>query len=76
MALLPSSKVVEKLLHERVYSYLEHHKLLIPDNSDFRKRHSTLTSLLGTCHSLYQAYDSNLSSVFLDMSKAYVCVDQ
>jgi len=69
--------VFEKLLHKHVYSYLEYHKLLIPDNSGFRKKHSTLTSLLGTCHSLYQAYDSNLSSriVFLDISKAFDRVD-
>jgi len=33
--------------------------------------------LLGTCHSFYQAYDSNLSSriVFLDISKAFDRVD-
>jgi len=33
--------------------------------------------LLGTCHSLYQAYDSNLSSriIFLDISKAFERVD-
>jgi len=74
IALLPSlSKVFEKLLHKHVYGYLEYHKLLIPNNSGFRKTHSTLTALLGTCHSLYQAYDSNLSSriVFLDISKAF-----
>ena len=67
----------EKLLHKHVYSYLEHHKLLIPNNSGFWKKHSTLTSLLSTCHSLYQAYDSNLSSriVFLDKSKAFDRVD-
>ena len=61
ITLLPSlSKVFENFLHKHVYSYLEYHKLLIPNNSGFRKKHSTLTSLLGTCHSLYQAYDSNL----------------
>jgi len=54
IALLPSlSKVFEKLLHKHVYSYLEYHKLLMPNNSGFRKKNSTLASLLGTCHSLY-----------------------
>ena len=74
IALLPSlSKVFEKLLHKHIYSYLEHHKLLIPNNSGFRKKHSTLNSLLSNCNNLYQAYDSNLSSgmVFLDISKAF-----
>ena len=67
----------EKIFHKHVYSYLEYYKLLIPNNSSFRKIHSTLTSLLGTCDSLYQAYDSNLSSriVFLDISKAFARVD-
>ena len=70
-------KCSQKFLHNHVYSYLEYHKLLIPNNSGFRKKHSTLTSLLGTCHSLYQAYDSNLFSriVFLDISKAFDSVD-
>jgi len=47
IALLPSlSKVFEKLLHKHIYNYLEHHKSLIPNNSGFRKKHSTLNSLL------------------------------
>jgi len=77
IALLSFSKVFEKLLHKHVYSYLEYHTLLIPNNSGFRKQHSTLTSLLGTYHSLYQAYDSNLSSriVSLGISKAFDRVD-
>ena len=55
IALLPSlSKVFEQLLHKHIYNYLEHHKLLIPNNSGFRKKHSTLNSLLSTCNSLYQ----------------------
>ena len=74
IVLLPSlSKVFAELLHKYIYYYLEHHKLLIPNNSRFRKKHSTLNSLLSTCNILYQAYDSNLSSriVFLDISKAF-----
>jgi len=40
IALLPSlSKVFEKLLHKYIYSYVEYHKLLIPNNSGFRKKH-------------------------------------
>jgi len=78
IALLPSlSNVFEKLLHKRIYNYLEHHNVLIPNNSGFRKKQSTLNSLLSTCNNLYQAYDSNLSSriVFLDISKAFDRVD-
>jgi len=74
IALLSSlSKVFEKLLHKHVYIYLEYHKLLIPNNSDFREKNSTLISLLDACHCLHQAYDSNLSSriVFRDISKAF-----
>ena len=42
IALLPSlSKVFKKLLHKHAYRYLEYHKLLIPNNSGFRKKHST-----------------------------------
>jgi len=77
-ALLPSlSKGFEKRLHKHIYKYLEHHKLLIPNNSGFRKKHSTLNSLLSTCSNLYQAYHSNLSSkiLFLDISKAFDRVD-
>ena len=77
IALLPSLKVFEKLLQKHIYNHLEHHKLLIPNNSGFRKKHSTLNSLLSTCNNSYQAYDSNLSSriVVLDISKAFDRVD-
>ena len=77
IALLPSlSKVFEKLVHKYICNYLEHHKLLIPNNFGFRKKLSTLNSFVSTCHILYQAYDSNLSRiVFLDMSNAFDRVD-
>jgi len=42
-------------------------------NSGFRKKHSTVTSLLETIHQLYTAYDRGLSSsiVIMDISKAF-----
>jgi len=50
---------------------------LIPNNSGFRKKHSTLNSLLSTCNNLYQAYNSNLYSriVFHDTFKAFDRID-
>jgi len=46
IAFLPSlSKVFEKLLHKHTYNYIEHHKVLIPNNSGFRKN----TQLLILC---------------------------
>ena len=51
---LPSlSKVFEKHLHKPIYNYLNIRALLIPNSFGFRKK-STLPSLLGTFHSLYQ----------------------
>ena len=44
IALLPFlSKVFEKHLHKHVYSNVENHELLIPNDSGFRKKHSALT---------------------------------
>jgi len=38
-ALLPSfSKVFANLMHKHIYSYLDYHKLLIPNNSGFWKK--------------------------------------
>ena len=82
IALLPSlSKVFEpialllylKLVHKHLYSYLESNNFLTHRNSGFRKKHSTLTSLLKTTHDIYLAHDHKLSSriVFLDISKAF-----
>jgi len=46
IALLPLWKVFEKHL-KHIYSYLEYHKLLIPNNSGFRKKTVYLNFIAG-----------------------------
>ena len=40
------SKVVERVIHEQIYSYLDKHKLLFEFQSGFKTSHSTDTCLL------------------------------
>ena len=63
----------EKLVHKRLYSYLESNNLLNHRNSGIRKKQSTLISLSKTIYDIYLAHDHNLSSriVFTDISKAF-----
>jgi len=46
------SKIFERINHRHIYSFLECNKLLAQRNSSFRKKHSTVTSLLETTHKL------------------------
>ena len=39
-------KVIEKIVYENLYAYLEEHDVLNINHSDFRAIHSTVTALL------------------------------
>ena len=41
-----SSKILERLIHNRIYGYLETRKLLAPYQSGYRKGHSTQSALI------------------------------
>lgn len=78
ISLLPSiSKVLEKIIHKRVYAYLTSNNLLYPSQYGFRKGHSTahaISEFLCKCVNAFEAREDTIS-VFLDLSKAFDTID-
>lgn len=78
ISLLPSSsKVFERLLHSRLYNYLNKYELLIPNQYGFRHNHSTTLAVLDIQDKVTSALENRQSSVgiFLDLSKAFDSID-
>lgn len=74
IALLPEpSKVVERIVQQRLLGYLEAHQLLDPRQAEFRPGHSTQTALLGVLDDVRWAIDKRKVTilVLLDCSKAF-----
>ena len=66
------SKIFERLVHQKLYSFLQHNTLLSSNNSDFYSGDSTINQLTSITLKIYKAIDKgkDIRVVFLDMSKA------
>lgn len=74
ISLLPSlSKVVEKLVHKRLYSFLQTNNILHCTQFGFRKKHSTVDAITKFIADITAALDSKKTTVavYLDLSKAF-----
>ena len=76
ISLLPiCGKFLEKLIFNKLYSYLQLNDLITPNQSGFRPGDSTTNQLSYLVDEIYQAFDSTESlevrAVFLDVSKAF-----
>ena len=71
------SKVIERHVHDSLYSYLTENNLIYPRQSGFRKNHSTDTALIQIIDELLLNLDKNRVSgmVLVDYSKAFDMVD-
>ena len=67
------SKILEKLVHKQLYSYLTEHDLIQSGQSGYRKYHSTTTCLCDISEYLLQNQSEGFISggVFLDLRKAF-----
>ena len=65
------SKLIEKLVHNRLYNFLEKHKLLYEHQYGFQKKHSTDHALIDIPEKIGLALDQNIfaCSVFIDLKK-------
>ena len=72
------SKILEKLVFTRLYSYLEKLDLLSRCQYGFRKNSSTFHTICSIYEKLLKNVDAGLytSSIFLDLAKAFDTVDQ
>ena len=71
------NKIFEKIMHKRLYSFMEKQGAIFEKQFGFRKHHSTSHALLDLTEDIRQAIDSNKFScgVFIDLQKAFDTVD-
>ena len=72
------SKLFEKAMYHRLYSYLEELKTLYPLQSGFREKCSTTHALISITESTRQSIDNNEFScgIFIDLKKAFNTVNR
>ena len=78
ISLLPSmSKIMERIMHKRLYQFLTANNILYPNQYGFRPKHSTTDAIINFVADIINAADvGNLTlSVFLDLSKAFDTID-
>ena len=70
-------KVVEKLVHEQLTSYLTHHHLFSTDQHGFMKDHSTCTALITITDNILGAMDRSEVTLLtlLDLSRCFDVID-
>ena len=78
ISLLPSlSKILEKIVYKRLYSFLDINKILISNQYGFRKNHSTDYAILQLCDQIAASLSKkeHIIGIFMDLSKAFDTID-
>ena len=78
ISLLPNlSKILEKVMHKRVYELLQRYDILHDSQYGFRPQHSTINAVSHLAsHILTQFYENKFTlGMFLDLSKAFDTID-
>ena len=78
VAVLPCfSKILEKIMYNRLISFIKKHDILYSKQFGFRKNHSTETAIIDLVTKLTDAIDKNkfTAGIFLDLSKAFDTVN-
>lgn len=71
------SKIIEKVVYNRIVNYLNKHKLLTDNQHGFRSGKSTETASCNFVNFVYSCLDKNLfvGALFFDLSKAFDTID-
>ena len=71
------SRMPERIVHDQIFDFLLENNVITKNKSAFRKRYSTITSLICSADHWYESFDNktlNLT-IFLDLKKAFDTVD-
>ena len=70
-------KILEKLMHNRIYEFLEKYKLIYPLQFGFQQHYSTSYALLNLTESIMKALDEGnfACDIFIDFEKGFDTVE-
>ena len=70
-------KIIEKLMHKRLYEFLEHHNILFENQFGFRKKNSTIYALMEITERIKESIDNGKfgCGIFIDLKKAFDTVN-
>ena len=70
-------KIIEKLMHKRLYTFLEDNKILYDKQFGFRKNNSTVFSLIEITEKIKESIDNKKfgCGIFIDLRKAFDTVN-
>lgn len=70
------SKILEKIIHNRITKFLDSHKILSSRQHGFRSNYSTNTATYDLLQFIYEGLDKNkfVLGLFFDFTKAFDCV--
>ena len=78
ISLLPSmSKILEKIIHKRLYTFLNSQNIFYHSQYGFRPKHSTINAITEFTSHILSSFDKHeySLSVFLDLSMAFDTID-
>ena len=70
-------KIFEKMIHNRLYAFLEINEILIPNQFGFRKKNSTVNALIQITEKIKNSIDQGKfgCGIFIDLRKAFDTVN-
>ena len=70
-------KIIEKLMHKRLYNFLNEHSILFSNQFGFRKNNSTSTALIQITEKIKESIDKSKygCEIFIDLRKAFDTVN-
>ena len=72
------SKIIDKIMHKRLYSFLEVNEILHPLQFGFRRKHSTQHTLISVTENIFNKAVDNGNfgcGIFIDLKKVFDTVN-